>query len=207
MNAGPRTAAISGFVIAAISVFGMLTLAVPSFAQSTQQTSRTFAVPVTGLTFLTGDSWQQSGQTMRLYGVQACLRGSTYTDKAGQRQDCGAVSLAILAAIIRDTAPTCAPVVQLSSRASSSRSLQELPGDSTILVICSAHVGGHVLDLGTILITQGFAFAALTSSGSPVYPAYAAEESIAQNARVGLWAFPDTPHPNRTLLTGSVGAR
>lgn len=207
MSAGPRTAAISGFVLAAISVFGMLTPAVPSIAQTAQQASRTFAVPAAGLTFLTGDSWQQTGQTMRLYGVQACLRGSIYTDKTGQKQDCGAVSLAMLAAIIRDTTPTCAPVVQLSSRASSSRSTQGSPGDSTILVICSAHLGGHVLDLGTILITQGFAFAALTSSGAPVYPAYAAEESIAQNSRVGLWGFPDMPHPNRTLLTGSFGAR
>lgn len=198
---------MSGFVIAAISVFGMLTLAVPSSAQTTQQTSRTFAVPTTGLTFLTGDSWQQSGQTMRLYGVQACLRGSTYTDKAGQKQDCGAVSLSMLAAIIRDVRPTCAPVVQLSSRASSSPSPQGSPGEPTILVICSAHLGGHVLDLGTILITQGFAFAALTGSGAPVYQAYAAEESIAQNSRVGLWAFSDMPHPNRTLLTRSAGAR
>jgi endonuclease YncB( thermonuclease family) len=198
---------MSGFVFAATSVFGILTLAVPSSAQMAQQASRTFAVPATGLTFLTGDSWQQSGQTMRLYGVQACLRGSTYTDKAGQKQDCGAVSLAMLAAIIRDARPTCAPVVQLSSRASSSSLPQGSPGESTILVICSAHVGGHVLDLGTILITQGFAFAALTSSGAPVYQAYAAEESIAQNSRVGLWAFSDMPHPNRTLLTRSAGAK
>ncbi|SCB40474.1 thermonuclease family protein [Rhizobium hainanense] len=193
--------------IAAIWAFGTLTPAVPSFAQATQQTSRTFAVPATGLTFLTGDSWQQSGQTMRLYGVQACLRGSTYTDKAGQKQDCGAVSLAMLAAIVRDTRPTCAPVVQLSTGASSSISPQGSPGISTILVICSAHVGGHVLDLGTILITQGFAFAALTSSGASVYPAYAAEETIAQSSRVGLWAFPDMPHPNRTLLFQPAGAK
>lgn len=207
MSAGFRTAMKSGFVIAATSIFGLSSLAFPSFAQSKQPTPRTFAVPATGLTFLTGDSWQQSGQTMRLYGVQACLRGSTYTDKSGQKQDCGAVSLAMLAAIIRDAKPTCAPVAQLSSRTSSSTSsLQSLEG-STILVICSAHVGRHILDLGTILITQGFVFAALTSSGAPVYPAYAAEESIAQTSRVGLWAFPDMPHPNRTLLSRSTGAR
>ncbi|OEC93613.1 succinoglycan biosynthesis protein exoi [Rhizobium sp. YK2] len=198
---------MSGFVFAAISFFGVLMLPVLSSAQRAQQGSRTFAVPATGLTFLTGDSWQQSGQTMRLYGVQACLRGSTYTDKAGQKQDCGAVSLAMLAAIIRDATPTCAPVVQLSSRASLSTSPRQSPEGSTILVICSAHVGGHVLDLGTILITQGFAFAARTSSGTPVYPAYAAEEAIAQTSRVGLWAFPDMPHPNRTLLSQFTGAR
>lgn len=207
MNARSRTATISRFVITGTSVLGMVTLTVPSFAQSQQPTPRTFAVPATGLTFLTGDSWQQSGPTMRLYGVQACLRGSTYTDRSGQKQDCGAVSLAMLAAIIRDARPTCAPVVQLSSRPSSSTSPQQSPEGSTILVICSAHVGGHVLDLGTILITQGFAFAALTSSGTPVYAPYAAEESIAQKSRVGLWTYPDMPHPNRTLLSRSTGVR
>ena len=207
MSARSRTATISGLVFTGISVLGMVMLAVPSFAQTPHPAPRTFAVPAAGLTFLTGDSWQQAGQTMRLYGVQACLRGSTYTDKSGQMQDCGAVSLAMLAAIIRDTRPTCAPVVQLSSRPSPSTLPRQSPGGSTILVVCSAHLGDHVLDLGTILITEGFAFAALTSSGNPVYPAYGAEESIAQTSRVGLWAFPDMPHPNRTLLSQSTGAR
>ncbi|MFW8584194.1 hypothetical protein ACOJBM_02260 [Rhizobium beringeri] len=107
----------------------------------------------------------------------------------------------MLAAIVRDTRPTCAPVAQLSLRASSSTGAPT----STILVICSAHVGSNVLDLGTILITQGFAFAAITNTGQPVYAPYIAEEAIAHNARVGLWAFPDMPHPNQSLISHTSG--
>lgn len=164
----------------------------PAMAEEAQPRSQVFQIPQSGITFLTGDSWQQGNQVMRLYGVQACLRGSAYTDKLGQKQDCGAVALAMLAAIVRDTKPTCTPVAQLSSQTS---------GQSpTILVICTAHIGDGALDLGATMITQGFAFAALANTGKPVYMPYSIEESIAQQSRVGLWAFDDMPHPNRALL-------
>lgn len=175
---------------------GMLSAAAlwsPTYAAEPQPSSRTFAVPQSGLTFLTGDSWQQSGQTIRLYGVQACIRGTTYTDKSGRKQDCGAVSLAMLAAIFKDTRPSCAPVAQLAAPA---------PGQPpTVLVICSVHIHETALDIGTMLITQGFAFAALTSTGKPVYLPYSIDEAIAQQARAGLWAYPDVPHPNRLLIS------
>jgi endonuclease YncB( thermonuclease family) len=167
-------------------------LRVPANAQDPQPASHTFVVPQSGVTFLTGDSWQQAGQTMRLYGVQACIRGTIYTDKSGQKQDCGAVSLAMLAAIVKDTKPTCAPVAQVMASA---------PGrPSTILVICSAHIGNKALDIGTMLITQGFAFAALENTGKPVYMPYSIEEGVAQGSRAGLWAYSDMPHPNRVLF-------
>ncbi|NTG64786.1 thermonuclease family protein [Agrobacterium rhizogenes] len=166
---------------------------IPANAQSAQPSSHVFAVPQSGVTFLTGDSWQQAGQTMRLYGVQACIRGTTYTDTSGQKRDCGAVSLAMLAAIVKDTKPTCAPVAQLTAPAAGQV--------STILVICSAHIGNNALDVGTLMITQGFAFAAMANTGKPVYLPYSLEESIAQQSRVGLWAYPDMPHPNRMLFS------
>ncbi|MBZ5763374.1 thermonuclease family protein [Rhizobium sp. VS19-DR104.2] len=162
-------------------------------AEAAQPSSHVFAVPQTGVTFLTGDSWQQAGQTMRLYGVQACIRGTTYTDKSGQKQDCGAVSLAMLAAIFQDTKPTCAPLAEVATPTSSQH--------STILVICSTHVGSNALDVGTMLITQGFAFAALTTSGKAVYMPYGIEEGIAQQSRAGLWAYPDIPYPNHVLFS------
>lgn len=171
-------------------------LHIPAFAQDPPPASRTFVVPQSGVTFLTGDSWQQAGQTMRLYGVQACIRGTAYTDKSGQKQDCGAVSLAVLAAIVRDTKPTCAPIAQLMAPSPSQ--------PSTILVICSAHIGNNALDVGTMLITQGFAFAALANTGKPVYLPYSISESIAQQSRAGLWAYADMPHPNRALFTHSA---
>ncbi|WFU07323.1 thermonuclease family protein (plasmid) [Rhizobium sp. CB3171] len=173
----------------------LLAFYTPAHAQAPQPSSHVFAVPRSGVTFLTGDSWQQAGQTMRLYGVQACIRGSVYTDPSGQKQDCGAVSLAMLAAIVKDTKPTCAPVAQVMAPASGQ--------PSTILVICSAHIGNNALDLGAMLITRGFAFAALETTGKPVYLPYSIEEGIAEQSRVGLWAYPDMPHPNRVLLSRS----
>ncbi|NTF52741.1 thermonuclease family protein [Agrobacterium rhizogenes] len=177
-------------------VLSVTALCSPTYAEDPQQSSRTFVVPQSGLTFLTGDSWQQAGQIIRLYGVQACIRGTTYTDKSGQKQDCGAVSLAMLAAIVKDTKPSCAPVAQLTAPAAG--------GAPIILVICSAHVGNNALDVGTLLITQGFAFAAMANTGKPVYLPYSIEESIAQQSRVGLWAYADMPHPNRVLVSHSA---
>jgi endonuclease YncB( thermonuclease family) len=176
-----------------VSVLAALASHTPADAQAAQPLSNVFAVPQAGVTFLTGDSWQQAGQTMRLYGVQACIRGTSYTDTSGQKQDCGAVSLAMLAAIVKDTKPTCAPVAQLMAPAGG--------GPSTILVICSAHVGNNAIDVGSLLITQGFAFAAMANTGKPVYLPYSIEESIAQQSGVGLWAYPDMPHPNRVLVS------
>nr|WP_200997135.1 thermonuclease family protein [Rhizobium rhizogenes]QCL10183.1 putative succinoglycan biosynthesis protein [Rhizobium rhizogenes] len=187
---------LGAILVFAASVLAALASHTPATAQSVQPSSHVFAVPQAGVTFLTGDSWQQAGQTMRLYGVQACIRGTTYTDKSGQKQDCGAVSLAILAAIVKDTKPTCAPVAQLMAPAAG--------GPSTILVICSAHIGNNALDVGTLLITQGFAFAAMANTGKPVYLPYSLEESIAQQSRVGLWAYADMPHPNRVLFSHSA---
>ncbi|ACM31132.1 thermonuclease family protein [Rhizobium rhizogenes] len=180
-------------LVFALSILAAMASYTSTNAQSAQPSSNVFAVPQSDLTFLTGDSWQQAGQIIRLYGVQACIRGTTYTDKSGQKQDCGAVSLAMLAAIVKDTRPTCAPVAQLTAPAAGK--------PATILVICSAHIGNNALDVGTLLITQGFAFAAMANTGKPVYLPYSLEESIAQQSRVGLWAYPDMPHPNRVLVS------
>ncbi|OLP59662.1 succinoglycan biosynthesis protein exoi [Xaviernesmea oryzae] len=146
-----------------------------------------FDIPQSGLTILTGDSWRIGEQVFRLYGVQSCLRGTAYTDRAGKQQDCGAVSAAVLAAILRDTKPRCSPVAQISRPSST---------PLTIIVVCAAHVGSETLDLGSIIITQGFGFAAMNGHGRPVYAPYLAQEMLAQQARAGLWAFPDVPQPN-----------
>ena len=173
-----------------LSVLGTgLLLASTALAENT---GRTFAISQSDVSFLTGDSWQQEGRRFRLYGVQSCLRGTFYTDQAGQRQDCGAVSTAMLAAFVRDLKPTCSPVAQIAA------------GDSqpaTLLVICTGEVHGKKLDLGATMITLGFAFAAIDSESHPVYLPYLIEEGIARQARKGLWAFADFPHPNNSLLS------
>ena len=33
---------------------------------------------------------------MRLYGVQACIRGTTFTNQSGEKVDCGEASLALI---------------------------------------------------------------------------------------------------------------
>ena len=42
-----------------------------------------FDVPQVGVALSTGDTWTQNGQTMRLYGVQSCIRGTTFTNPMG----------------------------------------------------------------------------------------------------------------------------
>lgn len=46
-----------------------------------------------GAVFTTGDTWTFAGETHRLYGVQACLRGTSFTNGNGLRVDCGRASL------------------------------------------------------------------------------------------------------------------
>ena len=178
-----HTALIAGVITAAIMPVTVLAQTAPS---------QTFAIPQQGVTFVTGDTWQQDGQQMRLYGVQSCLRGTEYTSPAGVRQDCGEASLDVLAADVRDTQPVCSPIAQLAAP-----SPAEMP---TILVVCKAHVGDNVLDLGTVLITQGYAFASFNNSARPVYMPYLVAELAAKKTGAGLWASPDLPHPNAILL-------
>lgn len=142
-----------------------------------------------GVTLESGDSWREDGQNFRLFGIQACLRGTVYTDKAGARRDCGEASLAILAAYIADTKPLCAPV---------GRSTQ------TIFVSCYVTIGSDRLDLANLMISSGFAFASLNASGLPHHPRYAVVEQSAREKRIGLWQFEDVQHP-AILLGQSVG--
>jgi len=133
-----------------------------------------------GVVLETGDSWIAGGQHYRLFGVQSCLRGTAFTDHAGNKKDCGAASMAVFAAYIKDTKPICAPVARTSD---------------IMYVICYATVSGKRLDLATILISSGYAFAALKQDGLPYYPAYAVAEQGARDKHAGLWQFHDVQHP------------
>ncbi|GLS18045.1 succinoglycan biosynthesis protein exoi [Labrys miyagiensis] len=160
--------------------------------QAQGEPAQPFAVPQSGVTLITGDTWQQNGLQMRLYGVQSCIRGTQYTNPAGARLDCGEASAVMLGALIKDTRPACTPIAQINGTAESE--------PATILVVCTAHVGANNLDLGTIMITQGYAFAAFTLAGKPVYTPYIVAEAAAKNAKVGLWAAQDLQDPNAILF-------
>ncbi|MBW6425739.1 thermonuclease family protein [Rhizobium sp. XQZ8] len=137
------------------------------------------------MTLESGDTWSIGAKRYRLYGVQSCIRGTSYTDRRGSKQDCGDASLAVLAAFMQDTRPSCAPIV---------------PDADLTYAVCYATVAGQRLDLGTMLISEGFGFAALDPSGLPINPAYAVAEQHARARKAGLWQFPDVQHPS--LLIG-----
>lgn len=141
------------------------------------------------VTLESGDSWQDGGRHFRLFGVQACLRGTAYADRSGARRDCGEASLAVLAAYIADTDPVCAQVAQSAQ---------------TVFVSCYATIGADRLDLANLMIFSGFAFASLDDRGLPHHAAYAVVEQAAREKKVGLWQFDDVQHP--ALLLGQRAA-
>lgn len=137
-----------------------------------------------GITLETGDTWTDGAKRYRIYGIQSCIRGTSYTDNGGQKQDCGDASLAVLAAFIKDTNPVCAPTAETPN---------------LTYVVCYATVGNQRLDLATIIVSQGFAFASLDQNGMPVFPAYAVAEQEARSRKAGLWQFSDVQHPSILL--------
>jgi endonuclease YncB( thermonuclease family) len=152
-----------------------------------------FDFPQAGVEFLTGDTWRIGEQTFRLYGIQSCIRGTAFTNAAGAKKDCGEASLAYAAAVVRDTHPRCTAVAQAGN-------------PQIVYAVCAATVGRSTLDLGTILITEGFAFVAADEYGKLINVTYAVAEGDAQRARRGLWAAPDLPYPTRILMDATHSA-
>jgi endonuclease YncB( thermonuclease family) len=138
--------------------------------------------------FETGDTWNVDGQTYRLFGVQACIRGTSVTTDNG-KHDCGDLSLHMLTGLVKTWNPLCA-VVGFNS--------------SLKYVVCYADIvvasGRQRVELGTALISSGFAFAAQNSLGGPASITYWAAEQEAEKTKAGLWAYPDLPNPNAVLL-------
>ena len=169
-----------------------ITLSAGSPASAQQgASSGWFPIPPNAM-FETGDSWNDRGMTYRLYGVQACIRGTSFTNTLGVKRDCGEASLAMLVALIRDLTPQC---YQAAS----------LPQAHTIFVFCVATPkrgagAGSRIDLGTALIASGYAFASLTPDGRPVHAPYFVAQIVAGRAKTGLWAFADLPEPNAIIL-------
>jgi endonuclease YncB( thermonuclease family) len=145
-----------------------------------------------GAVFETGDTVVTEGKRIRLYGLQSCLRGTSYTDRSGTRRDCGEASIAVLAAFIKDTKPVCAPVAEQN--------------DLTF-VVCYATVGNQRLELAMMMITEGYGFATLKADGLPVHAPYAVAEQEARERRRGLWRFSDVKHPAVFLSHAAKNAK
>lgn len=173
--------------IVVMSAAGLMT---PSVGASAAP-SGWFQVPANAV-YQTGDSWLAGGVTYRLYGVQACLRGTSFTNAHGLRRDCGEASLAMLVALIRDLRPQCYVAAELARL-------------NTVFVFCVATRvegagSGSRIDLGTALIVSGFAFASLTPDAQPVHAPYLEAQRLAERSKAGLWAFADLPDPNAIIL-------
>lgn len=139
----------------------------------------------TSAQFETGDTWVSGGRRYRLYGVQACLRGTNVTVPNALARDCGEMNVIMAQAIIRDTKPVCENVRDLDQ--------------NNALVVCQTTSGEQRYDLATYLIAQGWGFAAVDDQGQLIVPGYRIAEDSARSAKAGLWASYDLPHPVSVL--------
>jgi endonuclease YncB( thermonuclease family) len=135
--------------------------------------------------FETGDTWVHDGAKFRLFGVQACLRDTRYRLPGGEDGDCGLRSIGALAALFFTNTIACQSIGAAK--------------DGATFVVCAAEIGGATVDVGTALISSGFAFAAVQPTGAAVLPAYAVAEAVAKEDRSGLWAG-QFVHPSAFLL-------
>jgi endonuclease YncB( thermonuclease family) len=178
-----------GFSRTAIALISALSTS-PALSQA-KPSSPWFPVPADAI-FETGDTWTAGGKRYRLYGIQSCLRGTSFTNAKGVKRDCGEASLAMLVSLVRDLRPMCYAAASVDY-------------GRTVLVFCFATMEqgnnkGSRVDLGTALISIGYAFASVTLTGSPIYAPYLIAEGQAKNTKSGLWAFPDMPDPNAIIL-------
>lgn len=139
------------------------------------------------VTFETGETWVANGERYRLYGVQSCLRGTTYIAPDGAGDDCGLRSIAAIAALFSTGTVGCQPVGKAK--------------DAATFVVCGAQIDGTTIDVGTALISTGSAFAAEGLSGAAVSQPYAVAEMSAKQQKRGLWAG-DFTHPVMVLRRG-----
>ena len=162
-----------------------LSLAVAILLATTARAQeQTISFPA-AVSFDTGDSWQYEGRKFRLFGVQACIRGTVHRAPDGVESDCGMQSIASLAALFSTGSIGCQPVGRAKDGAS--------------FVVCAAQIDDATVDVGTALISSGAAFAAVFPSGAPVSAAYAVAESSARDSASGLWSGTFT-HPVSVLL-------
>lgn len=142
--------------------------------------------------FETGDTWISGGRRYRLYGLQACLRGTPVTISPGVVRDCGELNLLMFQAFIRDTKPICTTIKDIDQ--------------NNAVVGCQTTTGKRRYDLATYVIAEGWGFAAVDNSGHLIVPGYRVTEESARSARIGLWAYSDMPHPV-AILAGHGSAQ
>ncbi|WP_457661943.1 thermonuclease family protein [Sinorhizobium medicae] len=164
-----------------IRLSSVLALLLASVAAAQEET---ISFPAS-VSFETGDTWIYESREFRLFGVQSCLRGTTFRSPEGDEVDCGMRSIASIAALFSTGSIGCQPVGHAK--------------DDATFVVCAAEIDRATVDVGTALISSGAAFAAAFPSGAPVSGAYAIAEIAAKDNRSGLWAGTFV-HPVSLLL-------
>jgi endonuclease YncB( thermonuclease family) len=176
-----------------LTFLGILVVAAPVDAQDVSASSAPIAFTVSkSIQLLTGDTWRDGESLFRLYGVQSCLRGTIAEEPDGRKVDCGSASLAHLAALIDSVDVTCQPIGHAL--------------DKAIFVVCGAQMDGETIDVGTALISTGYAFAATTAKGDAVNRSYLVAEINAKLKRTGLWGT-TFQHPVQLLLKQASEAK
>jgi endonuclease YncB( thermonuclease family) len=168
---------------------------VPAAAAQDNTTAKEVPAPIVvskGVQLLTGDTWRDGNKLFRLYGVQSCIRGTAATDGNGKKVDCGNLSLAHLAALFSTATVTCQPIGYAIDKAT--------------FVVCAADLDGDTIDVGTALISTGYAFAAMNTKGEAVSTNYLVAEINAKMEHDGLWAT-TFQHPVQLLLKQSEGRK
>lgn len=176
-----------------LTLLATLFVAAPAEAQDGSAPAAPIPFTVSkSIQLLTGDTWRDGGRVFRLYGVQSCLRGTIAKGPDGKKIDCGSASLAHLAALVDSAAVTCQPIGYAL--------------DKAIFVVCGAQMDGETIDVGTALISTGYAFAATTAKGDAVDSSYLVAEINAKLKRTGLWST-TFQHPVHLLLKQASEAK
>ena len=164
--------------------FTAILAAADVFSVQPAQAEPTFSV-TSLIVYDTGDSWSQQGRHYRLYGVQACIRGTVFVSASGAKGDCGAASVSMLAGLFENLQVNCTPLA--------------ISQDGANIVICAGVSNDRPLDIGGAMISAGFAFAAEKPDGAPVNLAYFASEIRARADHAGLWGAASFTHPVQML--------
>ncbi len=106
-------------------------------ALSQTKPSPWFPVPADAI-FETGDTWTAGGKRYRLYGVQSCLRGTSFTNAKGVKRDCGEASLAMLVSLVRDLRPMCYAAVYIIGSNGPNTGTLRAARNSSAAFFCSA---------------------------------------------------------------------
>jgi len=154
------------FVVGAMAILGasFVAMGLPSDLMGSAPRNQEWYSPAAQIRIVDGDTLRMGERTLRLYGVDAPVRGQFCTDESGRLYDCGTAAAAELARLVGERGVSC----RVQGRDRFGRALG----------VCQA---GDV-ELNASIVTNGWA---LADGGS--LPALVPIEAAARVAQRGLW--------------------